>query len=113
MQNAVPSINADLLKIIPEYEGNPTGLPRLNETVSQITESYLDPPNQNCSQNILITNTIFSKLKCPGIEIMDIHNASNCAKIKSTLLQNFRDHRDQNTLIQKLIALRQESKTPQ
>lgn len=112
-QRVIPVVNSDLLKTIPEYNGNPVGLVRFIKTVEQISETYYDTRKINCPQNILIINTIFSKLTGAASEAVNIYNASNWPEIKATLLQNFGDQRDLNTLIQNLMALRQNNETPQ
>ncbi|KAJ8978146.1 hypothetical protein NQ317_016848 [Molorchus minor] len=60
-----------------------------------------------CIQNVLILQGIISKLKGRAKEVVSIYGCNDWEQIKETLIQNFGDQRDENSLTRDLVNLRQ------
>lgn len=106
-QNQLPVLDIKTLSIIPNFNGNPNKLHRFISASESILTHYYDRQNPNNFQNILLINGVLNKLEGRAEEIIAINGANDWDSIKTTLLQNFGDQRDENCLNQDLVNLRQ------
>lgn len=109
MPNTIPVLDIKNLSIIPNFDGNPNKLHRFINASESILTHYYDHQNQGSFQNILLLNGILNKLEGKAEEVVGIRGANSWIDIKSTLIQNFGDHRDENCLNLDLVNMRQRS----
>jgi hypothetical protein len=101
------------LRVVPTYDGKVNSLYRFISAIDSIVEQYYDVANPDNFQNVIVTNGIISKLIGKASEVIDINAARNWNEIKTALIENFADQRDENSLNRDLINLTQGNETPQ
>lgn len=104
-----PKIEVKPLELVPEFDGSPCRLFRFISMATEVLNTYWDPTpdNANCPQNMYVFNSIISKLTGRAEEVISISGAQTWGDIKNTLITNFGDQRDENSLLSDLISLRQ------
>lgn len=104
-----PQIEIKPLELVPEFDGSPCRLFRFISMASEVLNTYWDstPANINCPQNMYIFNSIISKLRGRAEEVISISGSQTWEEVKDTLVTNFGDQRDENSLLADLISLRQ------
>lgn len=97
------------LCILPCFDGNPSELYDFIKVSVTLLNHYFDarPENIGCIQNVLILQGIISKIKGRAKEVISIYGCNSWESIKETLIQNFGDQRDENSLTRDLVNLRQ------
>lgn len=112
--NPVPTFDVKNLSIIPDYEGNPNELYNFIHVTTLLLNHFWNHADIDCFQNHIITQGIQSKLKGKAKEVTSIYGCTDWPSIKDTLIQNFADQRNENSLTRDLVNLRQSiSESPQ
>lgn len=99
------------LMIIPKYDGNPNQLHRFIETSETILTQFYDRTTPDCFNNSIILHNILNKLEGKAEEIVNINGVSSWDHIKTVLLKNFGDQRDENSLNRDLVNMKQENES--
>lgn len=95
------------LKIVPVFNGDPNKLYRFIKTGEAVLNQYYDAENPTCFSNTVILSSIIGKLEGKAEEVININGAVTWEEIKLTLIQNFADQRDENSLNRDLVNMRQ------
>lgn len=105
----LPNFDVKTLCILPYFDGNPKELYDFIKVSVTLLNHYFDtrPDNIGCIQNVLILQGIISKLTGRAKEVISIYGCNDWEQIKETLIQNFGDQRDENSLTRDLVNLRQ------
>lgn len=101
------------LSVVPTYDGNTNSLYRFITAAEGFANQFLivdDPENY---QNQIVFNGLFGKLQGKALEVSNISVATSWASLKETLVQNFSDQRDENSLNRDLVNLCQGNESPQ
>lgn len=104
-----PKLDLNDLNVIPTFDGNPNKLHRFIAVAESILFHYYDREDTGSFQNIKLINGIINKLQGKAEEAILIRGADTWENIKNTLIQTFGDRRDENTLTQDLVNLKQKS----
>lgn len=108
------AFNAEFLKCIPEFDGNPTELHRFISTSDSIINNFYDRANPASFMNTFILNSIINRLSGTAKLVANIQNVSTWQELKTTLYSHFADQRDEACLNRDLIMLKQiQNETPQ
>jgi hypothetical protein len=97
------------LRLVPEFDGNPHILPRFIHLCDQIAAEYIleGSPNNELA-NLCLINGILNKITGPAARIINSNGISenwNC--IKTALINNFSDQRDETALYNDLMLATQ------
>lgn len=110
----VPVLDIKNLSIIPNFDGNSNKLFRFISASESILTHYADRRNPASFQNHLLLNGILNKLEGRAEEVVSINGNKDWGSIKQTLIQNFGDQRDENSLNLDLVNMKQKSnETPE
>lgn len=104
---AVPALDIKNLSMVPNFDGNPTRLTRFINASESILNRYFDTNDLNNFQNTIIMNSLLNKLEGRAEEVVAIYGSNSWNDIKSALIKNFGDQRDENCLNQDLVNLKQ------
>lgn len=106
---ALPHFDVKTLCILPNFDGNPSELYDFIKVATTLLNHYFDrnPANENCIQNILLLQGIASKIIGKAKEIISIYGYNNWNELKTILIENFGDQRNENSLTRDLVNLRQ------
>lgn len=107
IEMAKPNFDVKYLQLLPEFDGNPNELYHFVQTVTTLLNHYYNQAEPENIQNLFLLHGIISKLRGRAKEVVAIYGCSSWNTIKDTLMQNFGDQRDENTLTRDLVTLRQ------
>lgn len=110
---AFPKI-PDLIRMVPEFSGNPRDLPRWIDSVEEkLTESKKFMPPQDIPQILPIwTGIIRDKIKEKASDALSAsHTPLEWDSIKNTLIEYFGDKSSLSTLVSKMTTLKQGGQT--
>lgn len=110
--NVLSAIKSSM-QIIPNYDGNPNQLHRFITTCELILTKYYDVTNPDCFNNSMLLHQILNKIQGKAEEIVNINGVNSWEQLKSVLLKNFGDQRDENCLNRDLVNMKQENESPQ
>ncbi|KAG5870843.1 hypothetical protein JTB14_029549 [Gonioctena quinquepunctata] len=102
---APPTFDVKNLCILLNFDGNPNEPYDFIKVASTLLNHYWHRVNTGCIQNILLLQGIISKLIGRAEEVV-CYGCDNWDSIKNTLIQNFGDQRDENSLTRDLVNLR-------
>lgn len=104
-----PTFDVKTLCILPHFDGNPNNLYDFIKVSVTLLNHYFDtrPEHIGCIQNVLILQGIISKLTGRAKEVVSIFGCDDWEQIKDTLIQNFGDQRDENSLTRDLVNMKQ------
>lgn len=102
------------LRLLPEFDGNPNILTRFVNLSDQLVKQYLkNEPGYELS-NLSLLNGILNKITGPAARTINSNGIPQTWNgIRSALINNFADHRDETSLYNDLALLTQGSSTPQ
>lgn len=112
MPSNVPAFDVKNLVILPNFDGNSNDLHDFLNIATTLFTYYYDNTNHTCIQNILLFRGILSKLTGRAKEVVSIYGCENWQDVKTVLIQNFGDQRDENSLTRDLVNLKQNNETP-
>lgn len=102
------------LRLLPEFDGNCHVLTRFIKLCDELVKTYMSTiPGQELG-NLALLNGILNKVTGPAARLINsngIPDSWDC--IRSSLINNFADHRDETSLYNDLALLTQGSGTPQ
>lgn len=104
---APPKLEAEHLRMIPEFSGEAALLPEFISISQQICDYFTDTVNPENFQNFYLLNTLKSKIT--GVAKLNIssYNINTWDDLKNALLTTYEDKRDAYTLTIELCNLRQ------
>lgn len=98
------------LRLVPDFDGNPSVLPRFIKICDQLVEEFEDKP----LVLVALLNGILNKVTGPAARLINTSGApDDWLGIRGALVNNFADHRDEVALYNDLANLSQGSSTPQ
>lgn len=102
------------LRIVPEFDGNPHVLTRFINLCDQIIIAHFDVTPGHDLENLSLLNGILNKITGPAARLINSQGISdNWSGIRSALINNFADHRDETALYNDMSLQSQGSSTPQ
>lgn len=102
------------LRLLPEFDGNPHVLTRFINLCDQLVKTHLKPLVGHELENLSLLNGILNKITGPAARLINSGGIpDNWHGIRSALINNFADHRDETTLYSDLSMQTQGSSTPQ
>lgn len=99
--------NADYIKCVPEFDGNPNELARYLSVSESLLTHFYNKENPGCFQNIYLLNSLISKLKGNARVVINVQTVNSWNDLKLILTRNFADQRDETCLNRDLVMLRQ------
>jgi len=102
------------LRLIPDFDGNPHILPRFINLCDHIVSEYCVLNPGNALARLCLVNGILNKITGPAARIINSNGISedwDC--IKTALINNFSDQRDETALYNDLMLAIQGNKSPQ
>ncbi|XP_074030369.1 uncharacterized protein [Leptinotarsa decemlineata] len=100
--------------IVPEYDGSPNELYQFINVSTMILNEYWNTEDPGCFQNHVLIQGLLNKLQGRAKDVISVYGCSDWNSIKGTLIQNFADQRNENSLTRDLVNLRQDqNETPQ
>lgn len=107
-----PEVIIKALRLVPEFDGNPHILTRFIKLCDQIVTAYNQPENNLA--NLYLINGILNKITGPAATTINSNGIpTDWPGIKSVLINNFSDQRDETTLYNDLAMQVQGSSSPQ
>lgn len=101
------------LRLVPDFDGNPNVLTRFIHLCDHLANQFSNAESSELSKCALI-NGILNKVVGPAARLINSNGIpSDWSGIRSALVNNFADHRDETALYNDLSILRQGSSTPQ
>lgn len=101
------------LRFVPDFDGNPNVLTRFIHLCDHLAGQFSNVQSSELSKCALI-NGILNKVIGPAARLINANGIpSDWNGIRSALVNNFADHRDETALYNDLSILRQGSSTPQ
>lgn len=101
------------LRLLPEFDGNTNVLTRFIHLCDQLVAAHIKPGPDYELSNLCLINGILNKITGPAARTINSNGiAENWASIRSALINNFADHRDETALYNDLSLLTQGSNTP-
>lgn len=102
------------LRLIPEFDGNPNILTRFIRICDQLVNDLMSDKPEDQLKNLALINGILNKVTGPAARMINSNGIpENWAGIRSALINNFADQRDETSLYNDLALLTQGSNTPQ
>lgn len=102
------------LRLLPEFDGNPHVLTRFIHLCDQIVIAHFKTEAGHELQNLALINGILNKVTGPAARLINGNGIpENWQGIRSALINNFADHRDETALYSDLSLQTQGSSTPQ
>lgn len=102
------------LRVVPDFDGNPNVLTRFINICDKIVSSYLGTGPESELSNLYLLNGILNKITGPAASTINSNGIPNSwLGIRSALINNFSDQRDETALYSDLSLAAQGSKTPQ
>jgi hypothetical protein len=102
------------LRVLPEFDGNPHVLTRFINLCDQLVLTYFSPEAGYELQNLALINGILNKVTGPASRLINSNGIPETwLGIRSALINNFADHRDETALYNDLSLQTQGSSTPQ
>lgn len=100
------------LRLVPEFDGNPNVLTRFIKLCDQLVQNFITPNNELV--NLSLINGILNKVTGPAARLINSNGIPDTwAGIRTALVNNFADQRDETSLYNDLALLSQGSSTPQ
>lgn len=101
------------LRLVPDFDGNPNVLTRFIQLCDQLAGQFSSPETSDLSKCALL-NGILNKVIGPAARLINSNGIpNNWPGIRSALIHNFADHRDETALYNDLAILTQGSGSPQ
>lgn len=102
------------LKVLPDFDGNPHVLTRFINLCDQLVLAYFKTEPGNELTNLALINGILNKVTGSAARLINTNGIpENWIGIRSALINNFADHRDETALYNDLSLQTQGSSTPQ
>lgn len=102
------------LRPVPEFDGNPNVLTRFIKICDSIIYNYLGTSEESVYPNLCLINGILNKITGPAARFINSNGIPETwAGIRTALINNFSDQRDETALYNDLALLTQGSSTPQ
>lgn len=102
------------LRLLPEFDGNPNVLTRFIQLCDQLVSVYMKPGPENELANLCLLNGILNKITGAAARTINSNGIpSSWIGIKSALINNFADQRDETALYNDMSLLSQGQGTPQ
>lgn len=102
------------LRLVPDFDGNPHVLPRFINLCDQLVLRHINTQPGNELTNLALINGILNKISGSAARLINSNGIpENWQGIKSALINNFADHRDETALYSDLSLQTQGSSTPQ
>lgn len=102
------------LRLVPEFDGNANVLTRFIKLCDELVEELVNSEPVNNLNSIALLNGILNKVTGPAARLINAHGIpQDWAGIRSALINNFADQRDETALYNDLALLTQGSSTPQ
>lgn len=102
------------LRVVPDFDGNPNTLTRFIRLCDQLVLTYVSNSPGAELTNLALLNGILNKVTGPAARTINTNCIpENWNGIRSALINNFSDQRDETALYNDLALLAQGSSTPQ
>lgn len=102
------------LRMVPEFDGNTNVLTRFIKLCDQLVATYVSREPGSEFANLALINGILNKVTGPAARLINTNGIpENWTGIRSALVNNFSDQRDETSLYNDLALLTQGSSTPQ
>lgn len=102
------------LRLVPDFDGNPHVLTRFINICDQLVVTYFKPVQGYELSNLALINGILNKVTGPAARHINSNGIPDTWNgIRSALINNFADHRDETALYSDLSLQTQGSSTPQ
>lgn len=102
------------LRLLPDFDGNTHVLTRFINLCDQLVLQYFQPGPGNELSNLALINGILNKISGPAARLINSNGIpENWLGIRSALVNNFADHRDETALYSDLSLQTQGNSTPQ
>ncbi|KAA5586680.1 hypothetical protein F3H15_37250, partial [Pseudomonas aeruginosa] len=102
------------LRPVPEFDGNPNILTRFIRICDQIVTQYIRTDPGNELNNLSLINGILNKITGPAARTINSNGIpENWLGIRTALINNFSDQRDETALYNDLSLLTQGNSSPQ
>lgn len=102
------------LRLVPDFDGNPHVLPRFINLCDQISRELIEQSESNSLVKLCLINGILNKITGPAARIINSNGiAEDWNSIKTALVNNFSDQRDETALYNDLALATQGNSTPQ
>lgn len=102
------------LRLLPEFDGNPNTLTRFINLSDQLVGRFLNPNPGNELENQALLNGILNKVTGPAARFINSNGIpTDWMGIRTALINNFADQRDETALYNDLSLLTQGQSTPQ
>lgn len=102
------------LRLLPDFDGNTNVLTRFIGLCDQLVAQYLRNEAGFELSNLALLNGILNKITGPAARTINSNSStSSWAEIRSSLINNFADQRDETSLYNDLSLLTQGNSTPQ
>lgn len=99
------------LRLVPDFDGNPNVLTRFITLCDQLVAKYAESADLNL---VALLNGILNKIVGPAARLINTNGIpKDWSGIRSALINNFSDQRDETALYNDLALLTQGSSTPQ
>lgn len=101
------------LRLVPDFDGNPNVLTRFIQLCDQLAQQFSTQENSDLSKCALL-NGILNKVVGPAARLINANGIPNdWTGIRSALIHNFADQRDETALYNDLAVLTQGTSSPQ
>lgn len=102
------------LRIVPEFDGNTNVLTRFIKLCDQLVQAYVSQEPGHELINLALLNGILNKVTGPAARLINTNGVPETWEgIRSSLVNNFSDQRDETSLYNDLALLTQGNSTPQ
>lgn len=102
------------LRPVPDFDGNPNVLTRFIRICDQIVTAYMSTEADSALTNLCLINGILNKITGPAASIINSNGIpDNWLDIRTALINNFADQRDETALYNDLSLATQGQRTPQ
>lgn len=102
------------LRIVPEFDGNTNVLTRFIKLCDQLVQTYVSQNPGHQLTNLALLNGILNKVTGPAARLINTNGVPETWEgIRSSLINNFSDQRDETSLYNDMALLTQGNSTPQ
>lgn len=102
------------MRLVPDFDGNPHVLPRFIHLCDKLVENYLSSNPDDELAKLCLVNGILNKITGNASLILNSNGVpEDWDSIKSTLINNFSDQRDETALYNDLMLATQGNRSPQ
>lgn len=109
-----PDVIFKALRLVPDFDGNPNILTRFINICDRIVTQYASPDPGSELGNLCLLNGILNKITGPAASTINSNGIPETwAGIRSALINNFSDQRDETALYNDLSLATQGTKSPQ